>query len=208
MNGKLKERMERWRGADTRFYDLHGPAYATSTINIDLTAIHDRFLACIPRGGLILDVGSGSGRDTLAFLSRGFRVEALEPSMGLAALSAKLTGVVPRVERAQDINATDRYDGVWACASLVHIPPHELPAVFGNLLRSARKRAPIYCSFKHGHGARIAADGRPFTDLNEDDLTRILSGFPEITRSVTWISDGEGSARGLDVWLNTIFSTS
>lgn len=206
MSVSLKKQAEGWRRADVQFYQSHGSEYAGNTFGIDLTAIHDRFLSYVPTGGLILDVGSGSGRDTLAFLRRGYRVEALEPSSVLAAISVKLTGISPRVIRVQDLDYVNRYDGIWACASLVHVPPDELQDVFRRLISAAKRSAPIYCSFKYGHGPRVASDGRPYTDLTEVEFCQILSAFPNIERCETWKSDGEGSAHGLDVWLNAIFS--
>jgi hypothetical protein len=146
-----------------------------------------------------------SGRDTLAFLKRGFRVEAIEPSIELAALSQKLTGVTPRPTRVQDLTDETRFDGVWACASLVHVPLDELPNTLERVVQSALPSAPIYITFKHGHGMRIAGDGRPYTDLNEADLNHLLSPLCDVRVAEKWLSEGlETSGGQRDLWLNVI----
>jgi SAM-dependent methyltransferase len=113
------------------YYEQGARAYFDATATVDMAAIHDRFLALLPAGARILDAGSGSGPDTLAFLRRGFAVEAFDASPSLARLSSAFTGVPTRVLRLQDLDEPGRYDGVWACASLLHVPGCELPEVLG-----------------------------------------------------------------------------
>jgi SAM-dependent methyltransferase len=206
MSQALKNFSPSWR-ADNRdigFYEAHARDYAASTFEIDLGSIRDKFLARVRAGGLILDVGSGSGRDTLAFLQRGFRVEAIEPSQALAELSYKLTTVKPRSIRVQDLAEVARYDGIWACASLVHVSPNELADALSRLVRSAVPSAPIYLSFKYGHGVRIAGDGRPYTDLTETELADLLEGFRRMRVAEQWLSQGPETTSGRDLWINVI----
>jgi SAM-dependent methyltransferase len=202
---KTPRARQRADSRDVEYYDEHATSYAAATLDVDLSAIRSRFLRHVRPKGLILDVGSGSGRDTLAFLRLGYSVEAIEPSAALAAISVKLTGVRPRNIRAQELTDDNRYDAIWACASLVHVPSHVLEDVFHRLSRAARDEAPIYVSFKHGHGSRVALDGRPYTDLNEADLHQLLGKLPHLQLAECWRSFGpEFSPGERDAWLNAV----
>lgn len=189
---------------DIAFYEAHAQSYSDATWSIDVRPLYDRFLRHVAPRGLILDVGSGSGRDTEAFLNLGYRVEAIEPSPALARISAIRTGVVPCRIRVQELTDESRYDGIWACASLVHVPMQDLPHVFTRLAAAAKPSAAIYVSFKLGRGERIAADGRPFTDLSFEGLEALVAEIPALQFADSWLSEGEGAARGRDKWLNAI----
>ena len=191
-------------GNDIAYYDAHARDYAEPTRQIDLSRIHDRFLAHVRPGGLILDVGSGAGRDTLAFLERGFEVEAIEPSSELAAATEEFTGIAPRRIRVQELCEVNKFDGIWACASLIHVPHGELQDAVHRIAIAAKPSAPIYISFKLGVGERTAPDGRTFSDLDEVGLRTLVDQIDCLTIDECWISDGEGIARGRNRWINAI----
>ncbi len=105
----------------TAYYDKHAAAFFAQTAQVDMTALHDRFLSHIQSNGLILDAGCGSGRDAKAFLARGFRVAAFDASPRLAQLAAEHLGQAVAVQTFTDVAERDCYDGIWACASLLHL---------------------------------------------------------------------------------------
>lgn len=78
---------------DIPHYRHHAQAYATATRSVDMAPLYARFLPHVPAGGLILDVGCGSGRDALAFAQRGYRVTAFDASPEVARLAAQHTGL-------------------------------------------------------------------------------------------------------------------
>ena len=149
-------------------------AYLATTQDIDLSPLHSGFLAHLPASPdpspHLLDLGCGPGRDALAFRQAGYSVEALDPSPAMAALARAHAGVPVREFRAQDLEDTRAYDGIWACASLLHVPWDELPDVFGRLERALRPEGVLYASFKLGDGEWTADDGRCFTDMTEARL--------------------------------------
>lgn len=67
-----------------RYYDSHATHFVEGTLHVDMSSLRGRFLAHVPAGGLILDAGCGSGRDSKAFLDAGFRVRAFDASSELA----------------------------------------------------------------------------------------------------------------------------
>lgn len=186
------------------YYAQHADEYATSTLDLDLTPIYDRFLAYLPKGVLVLDAGSGSGRDTLAFLKRGYVVKAFDASPELSAFSSRLTGVPTRVLRFQEFDDVSRYDGIWACASLLHVPKVELHDALVRLVLALKPGGVLYTSFKHGSDERIAADGRFYSDVTEEELTALLSTIPDIRIEEIWLSEGESRLKGKGDWVNAI----
>lgn len=186
------------------YYDEYAEKYANFTLNVDLTELYQRFLKYIPPNVRILDAGSGSGRDTLAFLARGYDVDAFDSSSSLCELSTRLTGVKTRLLRFQDFEDVEKYDGIWACASLLHVPEKELSDVVNRLLRSLKPDGALYVSFKHGIGERIASDGRFYTDMNALRLKTLFKDIPDAKVVEVWVSQGEGNFKGQTQWLNAI----
>ena len=87
-----------------------------------MRSARQRFLACLPAGAAILDFGCGSGRDAKAFLELGFSVEASDGSEELCRRASELTGIPVKRMLFSELSAADRYDGIWACASILHLP--------------------------------------------------------------------------------------
>jgi SAM-dependent methyltransferase len=186
------------------YYEANFIPYFQTTVDADLSTLYDRFLRYVPPGGRILDAGSGSGRDTLAFLRRSYEVDAFDSSPALCALSTQLTGVKTRILRFQDFECESAYDGIWACASLLHVPEGELPDVMTRLAQALRAGGALYMSFKHGPGERVAEDGRFYTDMDAPRLRQLLRGIPGMVLEEIWDTEGESTFKGRDKWLNAI----
>ena len=187
-----------------RYYDRNASEYAAATLGVDMSAIYDRFLKRIPLPARILDAGCGSGRDVLAFLERGYSVDAFDASSTLCELATRLTGVPVQALRFQDLDVEARYEGIWACASLLHVPQTELGGVLERLIAALKPGGTIYASFKEGAKERHAPDGRLFLDMSKDRLRAHFAEYPDMTIAELWMSEGEGSHKGLAEWLNVI----
>ena len=186
------------------YYEENAFRYFESTLDVDMSALYERFLKYLPKGGRILDVGSGSGRDTLAFLKRGYSVVAFDASPKLAELSSRLTGVKTKVKRFEDLAEVEVYDGIWACAALLHVHEKELPKILSKLVCALKVGGALYMSFKLGSGERIDGDGRFFTDMDEHRFSQLLQHEPRLTLKEVWITKGEDAFSGKDTWLNAI----
>jgi len=186
------------------YYERNAGAYAAATRNVDVSNLYGEFLPFVRPGGRVLDAGSGSGRDTRAFRGRGYEVDAFDASPKLAALSEFFTGVPTRVLRFQEFDSPPVYDGIWACASLLHVPQAELVEVMGRLVAALKSGGALYLSVKHGSGERIADDGRVFLDLDRNDLEQLFRRFPDMSLAKVWLSSGEGVRQGKDEWINAI----
>ncbi len=150
----------------------------------------------------ILDAGCGSGRDAHAFQQMGHRVSAFDACEELVGHASHLLGFHVPVRRFAEVDEVERYDGIWACASLLHVPELHLPDAFERLWRALKSGGVLYCSFKLGQGER-EHQGRHFTDADEARIgiwTRTLQG---LSRSVFWLTQDQRPGRD-EKWLNVL----
>jgi SAM-dependent methyltransferase len=202
-----RDKADTWlseRESTAAYYERNAARYSESTLNVDMSALYQRFLGYVPVGGWILDAGSGSGRDTLAFLKRGYRVQAFDASPTLAALSTRVTGVETKVMRFEDLAEVEKYDGIWACAALLHVRHANLPKVLARFARALKDHGVIYMSFKLGNGERIDEMGRFFTDMNKHTISQLVENEPRLNLAEVWITNGEDTLSGKEIWLNAI----
>jgi SAM-dependent methyltransferase len=189
------------------FYDECAQHYWDNTVGIDLGPLYARFLVHVPAGGALLDAGCGSARDVQWFRASGYRVEAFDASPALAALATKHCGFPVAVRRFQDIDWQSRFDGIWACASLLHVPRAELPDVLRRLARALKPGGVLYASFKYGRG-ECEREGRRFTDLDEAGLEELLGEVPVFRLVERWLSGDARPERGGERWLNVLLRLS
>jgi SAM-dependent methyltransferase len=190
---------------DIDYYEANAARYFRDTVTADLSALRARFLEYLPPDAHVLDAGCGSGRDARAFVEYGCRVMAFDASPALAALAQVHIGQPVRVLRFEDIGWRGAFDGVWACASLLHVPLANLPATLGRLRRSLRAGGVLYASFKHGRGEHIR-DGRHFTDLDEAGLHELLGRCPGWQVLDTWSSDDARPGHEQERWFNVLMT--
>lgn len=184
------------------YYSLNSRAFFDDTVGVDMTSIHGQFLALVPKGGFVLDAGCGSGRDALAFYQRGYRVAAFDASHELATLASEYIGQEVVTRTFADVAEVGLYDGIWACASLLHLPLDSLPDAITRLWQALKPGGVCYVSFKDGNGERVK-DGRHFTDLNELALRRLFAELHDVFRIECWQTSDARPGRD-DLWLNAI----
>jgi 2-polyprenyl-3-methyl-5-hydroxy-6-metoxy-1,4-benzoquinol methylase len=183
------------------YYDAHAREYARDTVNVDMAPVYKPFLTLVPCGGHILDVGCGSGRDTLAFLRRGFRVTAIDPSVEMARLASEQTREAVAVLRVQDLNYENEFDGVWACASLLHVPGREMDDVLGRLTGALHPGGICYMSFKQGESEEFR-HGRLFKDYTEPGLWQLVQRHPQLTLLRVWLTEDMRPEQSGRKWVN------
>lgn len=181
------------------YYDENADLFVACTLDADMQEAQTRFRSCLAPGARILDVGCGSGRDSKAFQEMGYQVEALDASSAMVDAAAELCGWRPRMMRVQDLEDTNAYDGIWACASLLHVPRSELADVLGRLDRALRPGGVLYASFKLGIGERTSK-GRTFTNFTLTDLSHWLSSELDVLN--VWESFDVRPERANERWVN------
>ena len=133
--------------ATLQFYQTNARSYLEArpaTASPDLLA----FLPRLKAGSSILELGCGGGDDALAIERLGFRVDATDGVAAMAAIAGRRLARGARVLRFDQLDATDRFDAVVACASLLHVPAAELSAVIGRVWRALKPAGWHFASFK------------------------------------------------------------
>jgi superfamily II DNA or RNA helicase/HKD family nuclease len=188
--------------ATLAYYNDNAEAFFADTVGVDMSALHDRFLATLSAGAIVLDAGCGSGRDARAFLERGFRVCAFDASVELAQRAALHAGIAVALRTFDDVREQSCYDGIWACASLLHLPEAAIPAALAQLWAALRPGGTFYMSFKLGSGERFH-NGRHFTDVTQVQLRSWLADLPDLGDIECWLSSDQRPGRA-EQWLNAI----
>ncbi|MBK5940151.1 class I SAM-dependent methyltransferase [Halochromatium roseum] len=185
------------------YYDAEAESFFATTVDVDMSSLYEPFLRQLAEGAAILDAGCGSGRDARIFNERGYAVTAMEPSPALAALAEAHCGLPVEIRRFQAIDWCGCFDGIWACASLLHVPLAELPEIMQRLARALRAGGILYVSFKYGRGQRVHG-GRRFTDLDEAGLAKLLCRVPALKLVESWITADRRPDREGERWLNAL----
>ena len=185
------------------YYNKHAEEFTASTFEVDMESLYQPFLAELPRGARILDVGCGSGRDTLAFKNKAYQVDAIDYSEELVKKATQLTGIPARLQSFYEIDADEAYDGIWACASLLHCERTRLKEVIGKLLSALKPNGVLYMSFKYGNSDR-EKEGRQFTDLNEAQAEILLGQLENVQQIRQWITVDKRAER-TEQWLNLLW---
>jgi 2-polyprenyl-3-methyl-5-hydroxy-6-metoxy-1,4-benzoquinol methylase len=186
------------------YYNRRAADFAAQTADLDLSALYDRFLRHVRPGSRILDAGCGVGRDTLAFARRGYDVVAFDAAEEMVKLTHSRAGghAAVHLTRFEDVEWRGGFDGIWACASLLHVPEASFLTVAARLAEALRPGGAWYMSFKLGNGERAAAE-RLFVDHTEETLRGVLVGI-SIQIVDVWESTDVRPGRRSENWLNAI----
>ena len=151
------------------YYNRNAARYFNETVHADVSEIRDRFTQMLPPGGTILDLGCGSGRDSKAFIEQGFRVVAVDGSEELCKLAEEYIQQPVVCSDFLDYKPEETFDGIWACASLLHLTEEECHIVVDRLSKNLKPGGCFYMSFKMGEfeGER---DGRFYRDVSLEDV--------------------------------------
>lgn len=190
--------------ADTiRFYEENAEDFFARSVAADMLPQLTTFAALLPPGGRVLEAGCGSGRDARVFREMGLQVTATEAAPALAALAREHSGVDVHVMTFDQMDWIEAFDGVWACASLLHVPRTGLPETLRRLARALVPGGVWFMSFKYGTAER-EAHGRRFTDLDEAGAEALIAetgGLEILTLEVTGDARPE---RAQEPWLSVI----
>jgi SAM-dependent methyltransferase len=185
------------------YYNRSAGAFFESTRGVDFSEIQERFLWRVKPGGRILDLGCGSGRDSRAFLERGYEVVAVDGSEELAKLAGEFIGQEVIVADFREFEPEGTFDGIWACASLLHLPKEEIAAVMRKMADHLEEGGCFYASFKYGEfqGER---NGRYFMDMTEESFQELLEEVPGLVAEEVFVTGDVRDGRNSEKWLNVM----
>lgn len=185
------------------YYNSNAKDFVSGTVGVSFTDIQDIFLEYIPNGGKVLDFGCGSGRDTKYFLSKGYDVDATDGSEELCKIASEYAGVKVKQMLFEELDEIEKYDGVWACASLLHVEKKLLPDIMKKIVFATTTDGVVYMSFKYGDFEGVR-NGRFFTYLTEESFREVLKAVPELVIEKLWTSADVRAERGEERWLNIV----
>lgn len=159
------------------YYNKNADKYIADTINVEFDFQRNMLLKYLSFKATILDLGCGSGRDTKVFLEKGYEVYAIDGSKELCVRASQYIGQRVMCKLFSELDFKNKFDGIWACASLLHLPKNELREVLKKIVEACKPNAKTYLSFKYGD-MEIEKEGRHFTYLNETTLRRLIEGLP------------------------------
>ena len=184
------------------YYNKNADAFAAGTVSVDFKKTQDRFIGAL-QGKKVLDFGCGSGRDSKYFLEAGLDVVATDGSEELCKVAGKYTGLPVQQMLFEELDDKNRYDGIWACSSILHLPKNELKIVFFKMVDALTSNGIIYTSFKYGdfEGER---NGRHFTDFTYEKFCEFIKDIRDIAIEDYWITGDVRPGREEEKWLNLI----
>ena len=184
------------------YYNKNAEAFFEGTVNADMSLWRDKFEKYVISGGRILDAGCGSGRDSKAFIQHGYSVVAFDASKEMCRMASEFIGQEVWQMKFDEISFNEEFDGIWACASLLHVSGEKMTKTLENLHKALIKSGIIYVSFKYGDGVRVRGE-RTFTDYTEISVKSLLNeaGFEILECGVT--SDIR-PGREAETWVNVI----
>ena len=185
------------------YYNQNAETFVANTVSVDFKQTQDKFINRLETGNYILDFGCGSGRDTKYFIESGYDVTAIDGSEELCKSASVYTGIEVKRMLFQELDIDSKYDGIWACSSILHLPKNDLKLVLRKINTALKKKGIVYTSFKYGEfeGER---NGRYFTDFTIETFKEFIQDIEDLKLDEYWITGDVRPGRGEEKWLNII----
>lgn len=180
------------------YYSSNAIEYIDSTISVDMSEHYEKFLKYLPTKGKILDVGFGSARDMLYFNSLGYDTFGID-NVPEFVERAKAQGLKVDKIDFNEMKFQKEFDGIWACASLLHSPTLEL--AIANVSNALKDDGIAYISMKEGKGTNND-NGRFFRYVTDTELTEICKNTGLEILEIYKTSD---KLKRNTIWINAIF---
>lgn len=165
--------------------------------------VYQPFLQSLKKGSRILDFGCGTGRDAKYFKEKGYLVDALDGSKEMCNIAEQNTGMSIIQKNFLQFKASNTYDGIWACASLLHLNINDLTKVLKNLAQALKEDGYLYMSFKVGNFEGIR-HGRYFNDMTEEKINNLMQNVNELAIEKVYYNQSVLCNQQNKNWINLI----
>lgn len=174
----MNQTIETYKNQHEKFIE----AYENNTVERD----QDDFLRLLDaiKGKRILDAGCGTGTHSQYFAQKGYEVVGIDlVDEFLQHAKKRSSAQFIKMDLRKMIFGPASFDGIWSCASLLHIPKHELMSVLENYRRILTDKGILYSSVKKGTGEKEES-GRFFSYHTLDGLESFLqdAGFQSLIK--------------------------
>ena len=186
------------------YYNKNSEEYFNSTLNVNMTNTYKAFLKLVPKGGKILDLGCGSGRDSMNFIKLGYEVTAVDGSKELAKKSSALLGKEVIASTFEELELKEKFHGIWACASLLHIKREDLKIVLNNLYNNLDDNGVFYMSFKYGEKEYVDDKNRYFNCFTDESIISFINENTKFNILDLYITEDKLGRVNEVKWLNLI----
>lgn len=193
------------------YYNSNAEKFAQDTYKADMHDTQNHFLFALQKAFpgksstqlKILDFGCGAGRDTKAFLTLGYQVDACDGSSELVKKAREYTGIDVKQMLFTELDAENAYEGIWACSSILHCDQEELVVVLHKIEEALKQNGILYTSFKYGSGTR-ERNGRFFMDYTEESFDALLKKTVHLKLIQQWVTTDVRPGRENEKWLNVL----
>jgi hypothetical protein len=169
----------------------------SASLNVSMQEFYSFFEKYLNENDNILDIGFGSGRDSLYFSSK-YNVTSIDVIPDFIQ-HGKVIGLKDvQLQRIENIEYENMFNGIWACASLLHLDDEYLLKAIDKIIISSRKSCIFYVSFKYGDSENII-EGRYFNNMNEKKFFKI---FNRKEFSILKINVTDDKLQRENKWLN------
>lgn len=183
------------------YYSKKAEEFANDTQDVEFTELQDKFLEYLKPNAKILDLGCGSGRDSKYFMSKDCSIVALDGCKELCEIAAQYIGQNVIHSTFERFETQEKFDGIWACASLLHLQIEKLPFIIEKYVNKLNKNGCFYLSFKYGDFSGLK-NGRYFTHLTEETFKQVIANIENIKINSLSITGDVREGRENEKWLN------
>ena len=185
------------------YYNRYAVPYYEETVDVSMEEVMKPFVELLPENAEVLDLGCGSGRDTIALGEKGFYVTPMDGSEEMCKLAEVNTDEEVLQMTFEEMDFDDVFDGIWACASLVHLTEDEMEEILGKLVQALNMDGILYFSVHKGDRDGIY-DGRYFRDYTRKELYGLMEKFSELELIDIWTTQDVRPGKTDKMWLNVL----
>ena len=185
------------------YYNKKAKEFIENTFHANMSELYKIFEQHLNENDLILDLGSGTGRDSLYFLSKGYDVVAIDASEEMVNYSKPFLQEKVLISTFSDFNPKQKFDAIWACASLLHLEDNELNKTIFKYLSHLKTNGVFYMSFKKGN-ENYFKDNRFFNCFTKDSFTLFINQFHTIEIIDLFETSDVRPNKENEEWINAI----
>lgn len=187
------------------YYNKNASDMIDNTLKLDLQPIYEKFEKYLMPGAKLLDVGFGSGRDSLHFDANGFEVVSIDFAQEVYSRGKILLNSEVLLVDVRDIRYKNEFDGIWASAVLFHYDEEEIIDVLNRCRDALKTGGVMYVSFKYGEEA-LLRHGRYFNDFTESKFEKMMVKVDGFDISEIWKTQDARADHSTQYWLNIILT--